>query len=47
MRTVVVGDLPAPNAEWLMHRRALGQDLFDEVCDGQYHYRVAAIDWPG
>jgi len=37
MRTVVVGDLPAPVAGWLEQRRLLGQDLFDEVWEGDYH----------
>ena len=41
MRTVVVGDPPAPLAEWLQRRRALGQDLFDEVWEGDYHVAPA------
>lgn len=41
MRTVVVGDLPAPVTQWLEQRRALGQDLFDEVWEGDYHVAPA------
>jgi Uma2 family endonuclease len=41
-RTVVLGDPPAPLAAWLAQRRALGQDLFDEVWDGEYHVVPAA-----
>jgi hypothetical protein len=37
MRTVVVGDPPAELQAWLERRRALGQDLFDEVWEGEYH----------
>jgi Uma2 family endonuclease len=41
MRTVVLGDPPAPIARWLQRRRALGQDLFDEVWEGDYHVAPA------
>jgi Uma2 family endonuclease len=41
-RTVVLGDPPAPLAEWLERRRQLGQDLFDEVWDGEYHVAPAS-----
>ncbi len=41
-RTVVVGEPPAPLAAWLRSRRELGQDLFDEVWDGEYHVVPAA-----
>lgn len=41
MRTVVVGEPPPPLAEWLERRRALGQDLFDEVWGGDYHVAPA------
>ncbi len=37
MRTVVVGERPPELAEWIERRRRLGQDLFDEVWDGEYH----------
>ncbi len=37
MQTVVLGEPPAPLAEWLARRRELGQDLFDEVWEGVYH----------
>lgn len=37
MRTVVVGDRPAELETWLQQRRALGQDLFDEVWEGEHH----------
>lgn len=42
MRTVVLGDPPALLAEWLERRRALGQDLYDEVWEGEYHVAPAA-----
>lgn len=37
MRTVVLGEQPAPLQSWLERRRALGQDRFDEVWEGEYH----------
>jgi len=37
MRTVVVGERPRELAEWIERRRSLGQDLFDEVWDEEYH----------
>lgn len=36
VRTVVLGK-PPELAAWLERRRALGQDLFDEVWKGEYH----------
>lgn len=45
MRTVALGELPPPVEEWLARRRALGQDGFDEVWDGEYH--VAPLAGPG
>jgi hypothetical protein len=36
-RTVVLGPPPPAIAEFLERRRALGQDLFDEVWEGEYH----------
>jgi Uma2 family endonuclease len=41
-RTVVVGELPAALREWLRSRQELGQDLFDEVWQGEYHVAPAA-----
>lgn len=37
MRTVVVGERPRELQELIERRRALGQDLFDEVWNGDYH----------
>jgi len=37
MRTVVLGEQPAPLQAWLERRRALGLDKFDEVWEGEYH----------
>ena len=37
MRTVVLGEPPPPLQSWLERRRALGQDRFDEVWEGEYH----------
>ncbi|MGQ0617644.1 MAG: Uma2 family endonuclease [Acidimicrobiia bacterium] len=37
MRTVFAGSPPAEIESWLEQRRALGQDLFDEVWEGDYH----------
>lgn len=37
VRTVVVGDRPRELEELIARRRALGQDLFDEVWNGEYH----------
>jgi Uma2 family endonuclease len=36
-----VGDPPAEVQAWLDRRRALGQDLFDEVWEGEYHVAPA------
>lgn len=41
MRTVVVGDPPREVEDFLERRRALGQDLFDEVWEGEYHVAPA------
>jgi Uma2 family endonuclease len=41
MRTVVLDPPPPPVAAWLKQRRALGQDLFDEVWEGEYHVAPA------
>lgn len=37
MRTVLLGQPPAEMAQWLERRRALGQDVYDEVWEGEYH----------
>src|SRR5262249_19108265 len=37
MRTVLVGQPPVEVESFLGRRRALGQDLFDEVWEGEYH----------
>jgi Uma2 family endonuclease len=37
MRTVLVGERPPEVEDLLQRRRALGQDLFDEVWEGDYH----------
>ena len=37
MRTLFVTDPPPPVEDWLARRRALGQDRFDEVWEGEYH----------
>jgi hypothetical protein len=40
MRTIVVGDRPPLLAQLIAERAAKGQDLFDEVWNGEYHMRV-------
>jgi Uma2 family endonuclease len=42
MRTVLLGQPPTEVKAWLERRRALGQDLFDEVWEGDYHVAPAA-----
>jgi Uma2 family endonuclease len=42
MRTLFVTDPPPVVEEWLARRRALGQDRFDEVWEGEYH----VAPWP-
>lgn len=37
MRTVLLGEHPPGFDAWLERRRALGQDGFDEVWEGEYH----------
>lgn len=37
MRTVVLGEPPFEIEQWLKRRRALGQDRYDEVWEGEYH----------
>ena len=40
MRTVVLGQ-PTELTQWLERRRALGQDRFDEMWEGEYHVAPA------
>jgi len=47
MKTVVLGQRPAELEALLARRRALGQDLFDEVWEGEYHMVPAAHPWHG
>jgi Uma2 family endonuclease len=44
MRTLFVTDPPPVVEDWLAQRRALGQDLFDEVWEGEYHVAAAPSD---
>ena len=37
MATVVLGERPPELETWLIRRRELGQDRYDEVWDGDYH----------
>jgi Uma2 family endonuclease len=41
MRTTFVMDPPPVVEDWLAQRRALGQDRFDEVWEGEYHVAPA------
>jgi Uma2 family endonuclease len=41
MRTLFVTDPPPAVEDWLARRRALGQDLYDEVWEGEYHVAPA------
>jgi Uma2 family endonuclease len=41
MRTLFVTDPPPVVEDWLAQRRALGQDRFDEVWEGEYHVAPA------
>jgi Uma2 family endonuclease len=41
MRTTFVTDPPQAVEDWLERRRALGQDRFDEVWEGEYHVAPA------
>ena len=43
----MVGDPPAEVQAWLDRRRALGQDLFDEVWEGEYHVAPAPHRYHG
>ncbi|MFN8519432.1 MAG: Uma2 family endonuclease [Chloroflexota bacterium] len=44
MRTTFVTDPPQAVEDWLERRRALGQDRFDEVWEGEYHVAPAPSD---
>jgi len=46
VKTVVLGERPEVQA-FLDRRRALGQDLFDEMWDGVYHVAPMAHSWHG
>jgi Uma2 family endonuclease len=47
VKTVVLGPLPADFEALLARRRALGQDLFDEIWEGDYHVAAARHLWHG
>ena len=47
VRTVVVGDPPVEIRDFLARRRALGQDCFDEVWEGDYHVIQVPHAWHG
>lgn len=47
MRTVLLGQPPPEVEAFLARRRALGQDLFDEVWKGTYHVAPASHPWHG
>lgn len=47
MKTVVLGERPAEVEAFLERRRALGQDLFDEMWEGVYHVAPATHPWHG
>ncbi len=47
MKTVVVGEPPVEITAFLTRRRALGQDRFDEVWEGDYHVVPAPHPWHG
>ena len=47
MKTVVLGEQPPEIAAFLARRRALGQDRFDEVWEGDYHVVPGPHPWHG
>lgn len=47
MRTVVIGPRPAELEALIERRRALGQDLYDEVWNGEYHMAPAPHPFHG
>ncbi len=47
MKTVLLGQRPAEVEAFLDRRRALRQDLFDEIREGAYHVAPASHPWHG
>jgi Uma2 family endonuclease len=47
MKTVLLGERPPELEAFLARRRALGQDLYDEVWGGTYHVAPASHPWHG
>src|SRR5580704_7843571 len=47
VKTVVHGQLSPEFEALLARRRALGQDLFDEIWEGEYHVAAAPHAWHG
>ena len=47
VRLVLLGDPPPEVEDFLARRRALGQDRFDEVWEGEYHVAPASHPWHG
>ncbi len=47
MKTIVVGEPPVEIVAFLARRRALGQDRFDEVWEGDYHVVQVPHAWHG
>jgi len=47
VKTVVLGQLSPDLEALLARRRALGQDLFDEIWEGEYHVAAAPHPWHG
>jgi len=47
VKTIVVGEPPVEITAFLARRRALGQDRFDEVWEGEYHVVPAPHPWHG
>jgi len=47
VKTVVLGQPPVELEAFLDRRRALGQDVFDEVWEGVYHVAPASHLWHG
>jgi len=47
VKTVLLGEPPPEVEAFLARRRALGQDMFDEVWEGVYHLAPMAHAWHG
>lgn len=47
MKTVILGEQPPEITAFLARRRALGQDRFDEVWEGDYHVVQVPHIWHG